>query len=180
MSKYNYFRQGFICPDEEQRLLAKQFYKNAYEIYARFNDWKDDDRFYFIPLYMRMTYSVNGFVLEMAPDPVWMGSFVRCGLEHPELFQITCPKCKRKIFPYRYVGSPLSGHVVLEYGCKCGKKGYVDVSGWQIRANALRDQLEKDKERNSEFMQDNLGGDYTADIDQLMNFLRKEGIPQGD
>ena len=75
---------------------------------------------------------------------------------------------------------PHIGRVALEYGCKCGKKGYVDVSGWQIRANALRDQLEKDKGRNCEFMKDNLGGDHTADIDKLMNFLRKEEIPQGD
>lgn len=178
MSKYNYFRQGFLCPDEEQRLLTKQFYNNAFEIYARFNDWKDDDRFYFIPLYMRMTYSVQGMVLEMAPDPVWMGSFVRCSLEHPELFQITCPRCKRKVFPYHCVGSPLSGRVDLTYRCKCGKKGYVVVSGWQIRADALRDQVEMDKVRNCEFMQENLGGDQTADINELMSFLSKERIPQ--
>ena len=70
--------------------------------------------------------------------------------------------------------------MALEYGCKCGKMGYEDVSGWQIRANALRDQLEMDKARYCVFMQDNLGGDYTADIDKLMNFLRKVEIPQGD
>jgi hypothetical protein len=127
---------------------------------------------------MMMTFSVHGMVLEMAPDPVWMGSFVRCSLEHPELFQITCPRCKRKVFPYHCVGSPLSGRVDLEYGCKCGKKGYVVVSGWQIRADALRDQLEIDKARNFEFMKDNLGGDHTADIDELMSFLWKGGIPQ--
>lgn len=52
------------------------------------------------------------------------------------------------------------------------------VSGWQIRADALRDQVEMDKARNSKFMQDNLGGDQTADINELMSFLRKERIPQ--
>lgn len=161
-------------PDEEQRILPKQFYNNAYEIYAHFDDWKDLGRFYFIPLYLEMTYSVNGMVLEMAPDPVWMGSFVRCSLEHPELFQITCPRCKRKIFPFRYVGSALSGRVDLEYECKCGKKGYESVSGWRIRATALRDQLAGDEERYNKFMKDNLGGGYTADINELMEWLNKE------
>ena len=52
------------------------------------------------------------------------------------------------------------------------------VSGWQIRADALRDQLEIDKARNFEFMKDNLGGDRTADINELMSFLSKERIPQ--
>ena len=175
MEKYNYFKQGVMRPDEEQRLLTKQFYNNASEIYARFDDWKDNDRFYFIPLYLEMTYSVNGMVLELAPDPVWMGSFVQCCINHPELFQITCPRCKRKLFPYRYVGSPLSGRVDLEYECKCGKKGYETVSGWRIRANALRDKLEKDKARNRKFQQHNPSAP-PANLKELMNFLNKERI----
>ena len=175
MEKYNYFKQGVMRPDEEQRLLTKQFYNNTSEIYARFDDWKDNDRFYFIPLYLEMTYSVNGMGLELAPDPVWMGSFVQCCINHPELFQITCPRCKRKLFPYRYVGSPLSGRVDLEYECKCGKKGYETVSGWRIRANALRDKLEKDKARNRKFQQHNPSAP-PANLKEDMNFLNKERI----
>ena len=150
MDKYNFFKQGGARPTEEQRFLTKLFYINANEIYAHFDDWKDDDRFYFIPLYMEMTYSM-GWVAEIAPDPVWLGSFVRCNLNHPKLFQVTCPKCKKTLLPFRYVGSPLSGRVDLEYECQCGKKGFEMVSGWRIRAIALRDQLESDKARYIKF-----------------------------
>jgi hypothetical protein len=107
MKEYNFFKQDALRPTEEQRLLTKQFYQNSVEIYARFDDWKDIDKFYFIPLYLEMTYSC-GWVAEIAPDPVWLGSFVRCSLEHPDLFQYNCPDCGRPIHPYRYVGSPLS------------------------------------------------------------------------
>ena len=176
MGKYNFFKQSAMRRNEEQRILTKQFYNKAYEIYERFDDWKDLDRFYFIPLYLEMTYSVNGMVLEMAPDPVWMGSFVQCSLDHPGLFQFKCHRCKSEIFPFRYVGSALSGRVDLEYKCKCGKKGYESVSGWRIRATALRDQLARDEVRKSKFIQDTLGGDHPADINELLNFLNKEKI----
>ena len=67
-------------PTEEQRLRTKVFYQNAGEIYARYDDWKDNDKFYFIPLYLEMTYSC-GWVAEIAQDPVSLGSFVRCTLD---------------------------------------------------------------------------------------------------
>ena len=51
MKKYNFFKQDAVRPTEEQRLQTKLFYENAREIYSRFDEWKDDDRFYFIPLY---------------------------------------------------------------------------------------------------------------------------------
>ena len=171
MDKYNFFRQGGPRPTEEQRLLTKLFYINANEIYARFDDWKDDDRFYFIPLHMEMTYSM-GWVAEIAPDPVWLGSFIRCNIEHPELFQVTCPKCKNTVFPYRYVGSPLSGRVDLEYECRCGKKGYEMVSGWRIRAISLRDQLESDKARNLKFKMLH-PGTRSAPIEEFLAWLRQ-------
>jgi len=95
---------------------------------------------------MEMTYSC-GWVAEMAPDPVWLGSFVRCTLEHPELFQYNCPDCGKVVHPYRYVGSPLSGIVHLEGRCECGWHGNEEVSGWRIRASALRRQINGDKFR---------------------------------
>ena len=144
--KYNFFKQVALHPTEEQLRLTKVFYQNAVEIYASYDDWKDIDKFYFIPLYLEMTYSC-GWVAEMAPDPVWLGSFVRCTLEHPDLFQYKCPKCGKTVFPYRYCGSPLSGRVDLEGRCNCGWKGYEMVSGWRLRATALRDQLASDKAR---------------------------------
>lgn len=144
MKKYNFFKQDALRPTEEQLRLTKVFYQNAGDIYAHYDDWKDIDKFYFIPLYLEMTYSC-GWVAEIAPDPVWLGSFVRCTLEHPDLFQFKCSTCGKVVHPYRYVGSPLSGRVDLEGECSCGWKGYEMVSGWRIRATALRDQLASDK-----------------------------------
>lgn len=146
MKKYNFFKTDGLRPSQEQLLDTQLFYQNAPEIYARFDEWKDIDRFYFIPLYMEMTYSC-GWVAEIAPDPVWLGSFVRCTLEHPELFQYKCPECGKTVFPYRNVGSPLSGVVHLEGRCECGWKGFWEVTGWRVRAITLRDTLQEDKAR---------------------------------
>lgn len=170
-NKYNYFKQDALRPDEEQRLLTKPFYRHSAEIYARYDDWKDIDRFYFIPLYLEMTYSM-GWVAEMAPDPVWLGSFVRCSLEHPELFQYKCPKCKKTVFPYRYVGSPLSGRVDLEGRCVCGWKGFESVSGWRIRATALRDRLATDKLRYRAYKVLHPGA-APASVEKLVEWLRR-------
>ena len=145
MDKYNFFKKGGLRPTAEQLLDTKLFYQNAPEIYARFDEWKDVDRFYYIPLYLEMTYSCAGWVAEIAPDPVWLGSFVRCTLEHPDLFQYPCPTCGKVVHPYRYVGSPLSGIVHLEGRCDCGWHGIEEVSGWRVRAIALRDQTANDK-----------------------------------
>ena len=78
MKEYNFFKlQGAVRPTAEQLLDTKLFYQNSVEIYARFNDWKDNDRFYFTPLYMQMTYSGrNGtgsgmawILCERSPEP---------------------------------------------------------------------------------------------------------------
>ena len=170
MKKYNFFKQDALRPTGEQRLRTKVFYQNAGEIYARYDDWKDIDKFYFIPLYMEMTYSC-GWVAEMAPDPVWLGSFVRCTLEHPDLFQYHCPECGKVVHPYRYVGSPLSGIVHLEGRCECGWHGVEEVSGWRVRAAALRDQIARDKQRSRKFRLLHLGAE-TSTIETLMQSLR--------
>ena len=152
MKEYNFFKlQGAVRPAPEQLLDTKLFYQNSVEIYARFNDWKDNDRFYFIPLYMQMTYSCAGWVAEMASDPVWLGSFIGTVLELPELFQFKCPECGKTVFPYRTVGSPLSGRVDLEGRCSCGWHGEESVSGWKVRATALRDQLANDAFRHGKY-----------------------------
>ena len=152
MKEYNFFKlQGAVRPASEQLLDTKLFYQNAVEIYARFNDWKDNDRFYFTPLYMQMTYSCAGWAAEMAPDPVWLGSFVTAVRNHSDLFQFKCPECGKTVFPYRTVGSPLSGRVDLEGRCVCGWHGDETVSGWKVRATALRDQLARDAFRHGKY-----------------------------
>jgi len=150
MKEYNFFKQqGEVRPTEEQLLDTKLFYQNAVEIYKRIDDWKDDDRFYFIPLYMQMTYSCAGWVAEMTQDPVWLGSFVSAVCNHPELFQFKCPECGKFVSPYRTVGSPLSGRVDLEGSCVCGYHGIESVTGWRVRAVALREQITADTRRYS-------------------------------
>ena len=123
------------------------FVRHANEIYARFNDWKSIDRFYFIPLELDMTYSIDGHRISMADGPLYLGTFVRTILEHPELFQFKCPACGKTAIPYRFNGSPLSGRVDLEGTCDCGWNGFVSVSGWHIRAEALRTEMAKDTRR---------------------------------
>ena len=150
MKEYNFFKlQGAVRPAPEQLLDTKLFYQNSVEIYARFDDWKDNDRFYFTPLYMQMTYSCAGWVAEMAPDPVWLGSFVSAVRNQPELFQFKCPRCGKTVFPYRTVGSLLSGRVDLEGRCCCGWHGDESVSGWRTRATVLREHITADMLRYS-------------------------------
>ena len=171
MDKNTFLKQSALRPTEEQRLLTKPFYRNSNVIYAHFDDWKDIDRFYFIPLYLETTYCVAGIVSELAPDPVWLGSFIRCTLEHPDLFQYKCPKCGKTILPFRYVGSPLSGRVDLEGYCECGWRGFKTVSGWFKRGEALREQLAADKLRYSKYKMLNIIA-KPANIDDLLAQLR--------
>ena len=171
MDKYNFFKQGGTRPTAEQLLDTKLFYQNSVEIYAHYDQWKDDDRFYFIPLYMQMTYSCAGWVAEMAPDPVWLGSFIRCTLDHPDLFHYRCPECGQVVHPYRYVGSPLSGVVHLEGRCECGWHGVEEVTGWRVRATALRDQQASDKLRCKMYKLFKRP-DKAASIETLLLFLK--------
>ena len=171
MEKYFFLKRDALRPTGEQSLLTKPFYQNVNTIYARFDEWKDIEKFYFIPLYLEMTYCINGIVAEMAPDPVWLGSFVRCTLEHPELFQYKCPNCGQTVLPYRYVGSPLSGVVHLEGRCSCGWKGFEPVSGWHIRAIVLREQVDNDilRYRKNRLLHPII---KPATIEDLLGFLR--------
>jgi len=171
MEKYDFFKKDGVRPSEEQRRLTKLFYRNAGEIYAKFDEWKNIDKFYFIPLYMEMIYSC-GWVAEIAPDPVWLGSFVRCTLEHPELFQFKCPKCGKTVYPYRYVGSPLSGRVELEGRCDCGWSGFETASGWFKRGESLREQLAADKLRHNKYKLLHLNAE-PATIDELLAWLKQ-------
>ena len=123
------------------------------------------------PLFMQMTYSCAGWVAEMVPDPVWLGSFVRCTLELPELFQYKCFTCGKMVLPHRYCGSPLSGRVDLEGKCECGWKGFETVSGWRLRATSLRDQVSGDKLRYLKFKSFHLTA-QPRNVKSLLEFLQ--------
>ena len=171
MEKYNFFKQGGPYPSEEQMLDTRLFYQNAGVIYARFDDWKDNDRFYFIPLFMEMTYYCF-WAAEMAPDPVWLGSFIQNTFEHPELFALKCPECGKTVFTHHYNGSPLSGTVHLAGKCDCGWKGYDVVSGWHNRATALRDQLGVDVQRYRKYELQR-SDEAQATVAELLQWLRR-------
>ena len=49
--KYDFIKRDALRPTGEQRLLTKPFYHSLNTIYARFDEWKDIEKFYFIPLY---------------------------------------------------------------------------------------------------------------------------------
>ena len=172
MDTNTFFKKDALRPTEEQRLLTKPFYRNSSVIYDHFDEWKDIDRFYFIPLYLEMTYTVAGITSELAPDPVWLGSFIRNTLNHPELYQYNCPRCGKTVLPYRYAGSPLSGRVDLEGRCHCGWTGFEMVSGWFVRGEALREQLAADKPRYLKYKLLNLK-EEPATVDALLEWLNK-------
>ncbi|MBQ6254075.1 MAG: hypothetical protein IJK05_05415 [Bacteroidales bacterium] len=172
MDKNEFFCKGGPVPTNRQLLDTRLFYHNSGVIYTRFREWKDNDKFYFTPLFMRMTYSIGGIGVEFAPDPVWLGSFVRTSLSHPDLFAFNCPKCRRVLYPYRYCGSPLSGRVDLEGGCPCGWKGYVIESGWFMRGEALRKQIAADKDRHDKYELIHPGA-KSATIDELLAWLER-------
>ena len=172
MEKNEFFCKGGPVPSDSQLSDTRLFYQNSGEIYARFGEWKDNDEFYFIPLFMRMTYSIGGTGIEFAPDPVWLGSFVKTSLSHPEIFSFNCPKCGRVLYPYRYCGSPLSGRVDLEGECPCGWKGFVMESGWFIRGEALRETLRADQPRNVKAKLLHLGFKPFS-VQKLLEFLSK-------
>lgn len=76
MDKNQFFKKNRMRPSEEQRLLTKPFYSNANVICQHFDDRKDIDQFYFIPLYLEMTYAISGIPAELAPNPVWLCLFI--------------------------------------------------------------------------------------------------------
>ena len=173
MDKNQFFKKDALRPTVEQRLQTKPFYQNANLIYRRYNDWKGDDRFYFIPLYLETTYCINGIVSELAPDPVWLGSFVKTTLSHPSLFQFSCPKCGATVLPYRYAGSPLSGRVDLEGYCDCGWKGFSMTSGWFVRGEALREQIAADSARYRRYRLLHPASE-TSTVELLLRFLEQD------
>ncbi len=64
--------------------------QGIFAILASFSKWRDIDRFYFIPLPLDMSYRVAGMVTHIAPPPYYLGTLLRCSLEHPELFSAEC------------------------------------------------------------------------------------------
>lgn len=150
-----------------------RFFRNANELYRRFNDWKSVDRFYFIPLKLNMTYCIGGHSISMADGPVYLGTFIRNTVENPDLFVFRCPKCGKTLYPYGFNGSPLSGRVDLQSMCDCGWDGYEMVSGWRKRSDALKTSQNKDKFRLAKFrFRVKCLMEQPSTIEELLNWLK--------
>ena len=112
-----------------------------------------------------MTYSNNGIVSELAPDPVAGGAFVQNTFNH-----LGVSKCDKTVFPFRYVDSPLSGCLGLEGYCDCGWSGFETTSGWFKRGVAMREQLTDDKIRHSKYKLFHINTEL-ATLDELSTWL---------
>lgn len=157
--------------NDKLKLDTIKFFRNSGEIYRRFDEWKGMDHFYFIPLKLNMTYCIGGHAISMADGPVYLGTFVRNTLEHPDLFSFRCPKCGKVVYPYGYSGSPLSGRVDLSGICDCGWDGYEMVSGWRKRSDALKAKQAEDKFRLVKFKIKSLRKKPQSTVESLLAWL---------
>lgn len=127
--------------------LRKLYCRHAATLIRRFDEWRDDPRYYFIELRLDMTYYCAGFATRVADPPYHLGTVVRNSLETPELFSCGCPSGHRA-YAYAYNGSPLSGRFDLGMACpECGWNAWVSRSGWKVRSEALRAAQVEDAER---------------------------------
>ena len=146
--KFSQVESQALAAGDAAKLDTIRFIRNSNEIYRRFDDWKDIDKFYFIPLKLEMTYGIAGHNTSMANEPLCLGTFIKNTLQHPDLFTAPCPHCGHQLLPYGYNGSPLSGRVDLEATCpECGWDSFVAVSGWRIRSEALKASQKADRPR---------------------------------
>lgn len=139
---------GFNCvPQGEERIALRLYYKHASTLLQHFDEWKDIDRFYFIPLKLNMAYFCAGGATAVAFPPYFIGTILRNSLEHPELFGTQC-ECGSEAYGYAFNGSPLSGRFDISHACPCcGAHLDTTESGWRIRSNALRATQEEDLKR---------------------------------
>lgn len=139
---------SFNCvPQGDERFALRLYYKYAATLLRNFEEWKDIDRFYFIPLKLNMAYFCAGGGTAVAFPPYFVGTILRNSLEHPDLFSVGCT-CGHRAFAYAYNGSPLSGRFDLSCVCpKCGAGISSIESGWRVRSNALRATQEEDLKR---------------------------------
>ena len=167
--------------NDELWLDTIRYFRNANEIYRRYDDWKGIDRFYFIPLKLSMSYCIAGRCLRMAEPPVYLGTFIRNTYEHEDLFTAPCPVCGKKLYAYGYNGSPLSGRIDLEATCPdCGWSDSIITSGWHQRSAALRATQQGDRERLGKAQADwerlrrvQMEQRKPASIRDLLDFLRE-------
>ena len=139
---------SFNCvPQGDERIALRLYYKHAATLLQHFDEWKDINRFYFIPLKLNMAYFCAGGAAAVAFPPYFIGTILRNSLEHPELFGTRC-KCGSEAYGYAFNGSPLSGRFDISHACPCcGAHMDTTETGWRIRSKALRSTQEEDLKR---------------------------------
>lgn len=153
----------------EDNIAANLFFKHASVLLSRYEQWKDIDKFYFIPLKLDMAYFCGGGTFAVAYPPYFIGTVIRNSLEHSELFASEC-ECGHTAYAYAYNGSPLSGRFDLSYACPCCGKHFTDTeSGWSIRSKALTATQEEDLERGRRVQSIDPSFE-PADIRELLRF----------
>ena len=154
--------------------LRKLYCRHAATLIRRFDEWRDDPRYYFIELRLDMTNYCAGLAARVADPPYHLGTVVRNSLETPELFSCGCPSGHRA-YAYAYNGSPLSGRFDLGMACpECGWNAWVTRSGWRVRSEALRAAQVEDAERLKAVKL--LLPDFRAA--DLRDLLRSLGVPE--
>lgn len=123
------------------------FFRNVEEIYSLYEEWKDKDRFYFIPLKLQLTYYPIGHTKQMTGSKIYLGTFIRTVLEHEDQFSVPCPQCGRKRYPYAFLGPSVNRIVNLEATCPCGWEGNLKTLGWATWNVAFRTNLKFDEKR---------------------------------
>lgn len=153
----------------EDKIAINLFFKHASVLLSRYEQWKDIDKFYFIPLKLDMAYFCGGGTFAVAYPPYFIGTVIRNSREHPELFASEC-ECGHTAYAYSYNGSPLSGRFDLSYACPyCGRHFTNTESGWSIRSQALTATQEEDLERGRRLKQFCLDFE-PASIQDLLQF----------
>ena len=130
---------------DEVRFDSVRFFRNANDLIGLFDVWKRMDRFYFIPIKPRLGYAYHQ--IKMTDEELYLGTFVRCILEHEDLFTGQCPECGRKVYPYGYHGNMVGSDAWFYATCPCGWKGTVAVQGAGLWLGYLKEAQRADKRR---------------------------------
>ena len=162
---------GFNCaPQGEERITLRLYYKHAATLLRTYDQWKDIDRFYFIPIKLNMAYYCAGWAAAVALPPYFIGTILRNAIEHPDLFGAQCV-CGSKAYGYTYNGSPLSGRFDISLACPCcGQVTHITETGWRIRSETLKATQSEDLIRGQQ-MQVLHPGFKPATIQELLRFV---------
>ena len=161
----------FNClPQGDERIALRLYFKHAATLLREFNQWKDIDRFYYIPIKLNMAYFCVGWAAAVAFPPYFIGTILRNSIEHPDLFSTQC-ECGHQAYGYSYNGSPLSGRFDISHACPCcGQVTRTTESGWRIRSEVLKATQEEDMKRGRQ-MQFWHPGFEPATIQELLRYL---------